>query len=262
MSPTWRRAAKTPRRRPERLPGVTPPHSHTRATGVRDRVADRPACGARHEVLRTRAGTAVDARAGRGLHLTRDGPCRSRARSTRARTHRRDRRRRRRLPHRVRAIGAVAALSRRGRGRRRGDPLARLTQSACGGSDSGQPGQRRVLRVQVGGHAERLVVDLGLAVLPGGGASGMSGSSRGDRRLAHDRRAYPQLRRRTPRVQDLRHRDAPVVALAVLQQRDQRAPDGDRRAVQRGHVARAAARAAGSGCSAGAPGSRSCSTSR
>ena len=41
-------------------------------------------------------------------------------------------------------------------------------------------------------------------------------------------------------MQDLGDRHGPVVALAVLQQRDQRPPHGHRGAVQRGHVTRAA----------------------
>ena len=61
----------------------------------------------------------------------------------------------------------------------------------------------------------------------------------GDRGLAHPA-AYPQLARRTPRVQHLGHRDRAVLALAVLEQRDQRAPDRDRGAVERRDVARRA----------------------
>jgi hypothetical protein len=47
MSPTWRRAANTPRRRPERLLGVTPPAKHTRAAAAAIHVAPRPLAASR-----------------------------------------------------------------------------------------------------------------------------------------------------------------------------------------------------------------------
>ena len=49
----------------------------------------------------------------------------------------------------------------------------------------GQPGQRRVVLVQVGRRAERLVVDLRLAVVGGRRLVRHVGVLRGDRRLAH-----------------------------------------------------------------------------
>src|SRR5215204_4755265 len=42
MSPTWRRAAKTPRRRPERLRGVTPPTLAQSARAAREGGCSRP----------------------------------------------------------------------------------------------------------------------------------------------------------------------------------------------------------------------------
>ena len=176
MSPTWRRAAKTPRRRPERLPGVTPPPSHTRAPrDPRSRVAAPAALAAsRHEVLRRERGRRLTARAGADCILGRR-TWRSRARSTRAPAPPR-------AALAASARGPVAARrGRRGSAPRSPSPARRSARSP----DSvglrrlglGEPGQRRVVRVELGGHAERLVVDLRLAVARGGGASGMSGSS-------------------------------------------------------------------------------------
>ena len=95
---------------------------------------------------------------------------------------------------------------------------------------------------------------------PRGGASGMSGILGRDRRLAHAA-LLPAAPPAHPSAAAPRGSRPSVLALAVLEQRDH-VPPRHRGAVQRRHVARAAALRAGSGCRAGAPGSRSCSRSR
>ena len=260
MSPTWRRAAKTPRRRPERLPGVTPPPSHTRA--VRPRVALQTARMRRPaRSSADRAGTAVDSRAGRGLHPAardhaaaapdlreHDAPARPPPAPP--------------FPHPVadrrgRRAAAPRSWSPPRRSARSPDSVGlRRLGLRAGRAAARRPGRARRARRAAGrgSRARRRPAR--------GGASGMSGSSGVIGVSSTISPATRSSRGRTPRMQDLGDRDRAVVALAVLEQRDQRPPDRDRGAVQRGHVARAAARAAGSGCRAAGPGSRSCSTSR
>ena len=98
---------------------------------------------------------------------------------------------------------------------------------------------------------------------PGGGrVVGDVGVLRRDRGLGHAAR-LPAARSGAPHApQHLGHGHGAVLALAVLEHRDQ-VPPRDRGAVER--VRRGAARRrppGGSGCRAGAPGSRSCSRSR
>ena len=113
-------------------------------------------------------------------------------------THRRDRRRRRRsrTPSRIGAVAALCAAA-------RASPPRRSARSAwlnrpAGGSDSGKPGQRRVVRVEVVGHAERLVVDLGLAAAGGRRRVGDVRVVGGDRGLVHAPARYPQLAQAHP----------------------------------------------------------------
>ena len=133
----------------------------------------------------------------------------------------------------------------------------------AGGSDSGSPGSGASSSSRSAGGPSGWSWTSGVAVLGRGPLVGDVGVVGRDRRLGHAPGAYPQLRRRSPRVQDLGDLDAPVLALAVLEQRDQRAPDRDGGAVERVDVARARRPPrGGSGCRAAGTGSRSCSRSR
>ena len=80
--------------------------------------------------------------------------------------------------------------------------------------------------------------------------------------VARNSAAGRKLARRAVRAQRLGQLDAAVLALAVLEQRDDRPPDRDRGAVER--VQRRGARrpARACGCPGAGPGSRSCSSTR
>jgi hypothetical protein len=144
----------------------------------------------------------VDARAGRGLHLRREGHA---ATAPDLREHAAPARPAPApaLPHPV-ADRRGGRPHHRGPGRGRGDPLARLNgvrPRLCSRRNGvrprlcsvglwrlglGQPGQRRVLGIELRGHAERLVVDLGPAVAGLRRGVGDVRVVRGDRGLVHD----------------------------------------------------------------------------